>query len=135
MKVSEAQKKICPIIQHAGVVGTDQIKGETLDVNLPANIKCITNQCMAWIYTKTRTDMSDLSEEERNEISPPEHYDKELLEKDKEGYCVKLQETEEQIVGFRRGTLNDINFRKFMEGEPFEYFGSKNDFITIKKGK
>lgn len=133
MKVSEAQKKICPIVQHAGVVGTDQIKGKTLDINLPANIKCITSQCMAWIETKRTIRYDDLSEAEKEQITAPERLHTELLEKDKEGYCVKLQETEEQIVGIRPGSLNDINYQRFCEGKPFEYFGPKDDFLVIKK--
>lgn len=90
MKVSEAQKKLCPFIQHAGVVGTDGMKSETLDTNLPANVKCCTNDCMSWIQTKTKIDYDDLSEDEKKQKMAPDDLYKELPEEDKEGYCLKL---------------------------------------------
>lgn len=46
MKVSEANKKICPFIQMSE---SEQMR----DTSDPKNIYCITSDCMAWQHTET----------------------------------------------------------------------------------
>lgn len=129
MKRSEAKNKICPFMSQS---------------ELPTDFKrnphfskafCMNADCMAWVDTKTRTDITDLSPEELALKSPPSHYDKELSDGDKEGYCVRLQESEETIIGFRPGMLNSANYERFLKGQKFEYYGNKDDFIKVKKNR
>ena len=65
MKESEAEKLVCPFIQHAIVAVKGLSPTEELDNKCHVNINCITTKCMAWVVA---TDMY--------------------------GYCVRLKESE-----------------------------------------
>jgi len=74
MKVSEAEKLICPFMSNA--------VSDTVDTfMLPTN--CITSDCMAWKLTKhgLYTD-ADYGVRTGSEI----------LKEDREGYCIRLKE-------------------------------------------
>lgn len=82
MKVSDAEKKICPFIQLS-------YSKYVVAHGEPKNIQCITSSCIAWKMTKTHYETSDLTDEERRQIKPPDRYYN-MPEEDYEGYCIRL---------------------------------------------
>jgi|FLOH01.1.fsa_nt_gi hypothetical protein len=73
MKVSEAEKLVCPFIQEQ-TIGTSY---QQIFSNDCANINCITNKCMAWTFEKLPTHECHNSDEQK-------YYNS------KEGYCMRL---------------------------------------------
>ena len=91
MKVSEAKTKVCPFIQDAIFTSPEGTMGT---FNVPQNITCICGDCMAWVYTKTKSDYPNKNivvynvEAKRNQA---EMVCGELDDNEKEGYCQRLQ--------------------------------------------
>ena len=102
MKVSEAKKKVCPFVQEATLVlGSHPIKSvkdfeKATSQNKSSNINCICGECMAWIYTKEKSDFP--SERKVFQHEPDENGNtnsiamarQELKEDEKEGYCARI---------------------------------------------
>lgn len=81
MKVSEAEKLVCPFMSNG--VGT------AMDVGFFETL-CYTTKCMAWKETRNHKDASDYPKGQwDNCITPPSDYG--MLEpQDCEGYCQRI---------------------------------------------
>ena len=81
MKVSEAKTKVCPFIS----LGRINIRPDTLEYESTNGFSnCICGDCMAWVYTKTKT-----CGIKKEWLAQPEDY-KGLPENEKEGYCSRI---------------------------------------------
>ena len=83
MKVSEARLKVCPFISNC--VGTATDAGEYL-------IYCMTDSCMAWKYSHTRSDVKFemVTQKQNDGTTIQQRKYIELKEDDKKGYCTRL---------------------------------------------
>lgn len=91
MTEEEARKKTCPDIQILGVVcasvplAVTKITSETL-TNVPANIKCIASDCMAWGWHKVLVEAIN----DPDRPMAPKSYKYEMSTK--RGYCRHISE-------------------------------------------
>ena len=89
MKVSDAEKKICPFMSNMQTL-QNASNGHTTDSHeVSNNVLCKTSSCMAWKMTKSHYETSDLTEEENSQITPPDRYFN-MPKEDYEGYCIRL---------------------------------------------
>ncbi len=53
IEVEKARKLLCPFVQHASLVASSIVPGNSdllafEDKHVPANTDCVANRCMAW---------------------------------------------------------------------------------------
>ena len=88
MKVSKAKTLICPFIQEASVLNTENNYPEGVN----ANINCICGDCMAFVYTKQHSSTKNEEfTEKAGDVTYLKTRAKELPENEKEGYCKRLK--------------------------------------------
>lgn len=89
MKVSEAKEKVCPFMN-----GFSYYSDGTLHTNQV--VRCICGDCMAWVFTKTHSDMNDeqyIDVHSRDEFGCTKtikYRPSELKDSNKTGYCSRL---------------------------------------------
>jgi hypothetical protein len=103
MKISEAEKLLCPFILHPKILYDDGI----LPTTSVTNSYCITDKCMAWETTKTKAIQDNFFKCTCGQTFDVYRYDftcpscgkeyvnsslsQELPRKDCEGYCRRLR--------------------------------------------
>jgi hypothetical protein len=83
MKISEAEKLICPFIRAVDRGGWNRHNG------CPSHINCITDKCMAWETTSTYVTIGYSREIDEDGNQVP--YIEDLPREDCEGYCSRLK--------------------------------------------
>jgi len=88
MKVNEAEKKWCPFAD-SGYIWNGLFGNPEKDAISP---KCLTSNCMAWVYTK-EYEAKAFKDSEYNVdyFTDKPKFGKPLEESDKEGYCQRLK--------------------------------------------
>ena len=67
-KASEAEKKICPFIEHI-VIKESIIFDNEIDNFSHTNINCLTSKCMAWVKKIEYTDIIKIQVQTTEEIA------------------------------------------------------------------